>query len=488
MIDGSGNSSPLSARLAAVSLAIMATVGAEAQAQQATYPGQTQPYPGQAQPYPGSAPAYPTPGYPNSGAAYPSATYPNAGYPAPQSAYPAGYGGYPAAAPVAPESHFFRDLFTGTVAAVLQNMTGGLLGTIAGRIMDWFSHRMPSQAPAYNPAAGYAGANTYPGTNTYPGANTYPGTNTYPNAGTVAANGYPPPATGYPNSGYPATTDPNANAYPATAQAYPPAGNAYPAPNTAYPSAGYPNAGNPGAAAATPGYPPANTAGTMTAYAGAPPGQTYGPPAPQVYDARTGQLLTGAANPYSTRGVGMEHGIYAGIAYEVDAIGTDGHTAPINAATYEFHTGDKFMLYYRPTLPGHMEIYNVNPQGQQTLIDSSNMAAGQMVALGPYQFTNQAGDENLRLVLSPCSTPQLLAATRDIVRMDAPAPAAAASPALRLESCDATASRGIDVHTRDIEKIGVEGTTSFALDPLSGQELAAGKVTPREVSVVFHHR
>jgi hypothetical protein len=43
-----------------------------------------------------------------------------------------------------------------------------------------------------------------------------------------------------------------------------------------------------------------------------------------------------------------------------------------------------------------MEIYNVNPKGQQTLIDSSDMAAGQMVGLGPYQFTNQTGDESLR--------------------------------------------------------------------------------------------
>jgi hypothetical protein len=137
-----------------------------------------------------------------------------------------------------------------------------------------------------------------------------------------------------------------------------------------------------------------------------------------------------------------------------------------------------------------MEIYNVNPKGQQTLIDSSNMAAGQMVELGPYQFTNLSGDETLHLVLSPCSSPQLLAATRDIVRMDAPPQAAAAptAPAVNLASCGSPTPRGLDIHTRDIEKIAVDGTTSFALDPLSHQELNSGQVTPREATIVFHHR
>jgi hypothetical protein len=211
----------------------------------------------------------------------------------------------------------------------------------------------------------------------------------------------------------------------------------------------------------------------------------------QVYDAHTGQLVTGA-NPYTTRGTAMESAIYAGIAYEVHTVGADGHTTPINTPTYEFHTGDKFMVYYRPSLPGHMEIYNVNPAGQQTLIDSSNMAAGQMVGLGPYQFTNLKGDETLRLVLSPCSTPQLLAQTRDIVRMDAPPQAtpqaAPASGGLQLASCGAPTPRGVDVKTRDIQKVAVDGTTSFALDPVSRQELSSGQVTPREATIVFHHR
>jgi hypothetical protein len=45
----------------------------------------------------------------------------------------------------------------------------------------------------------------------------------------------------------------------------------------------------------------------------------------------------------------------------------------------------------------------------------------------------------------------------------------------------------LDTHTRDIEKVGLKGTTSFALDPLSAHEMKSGQVTPREVTIVFHH-
>ena len=132
----------------------------------------------------------------------------------------------------------------------------------------------------------------------------------------------------------------------------------------------------------------------------------------------------------------MENAVYAGIAYEVQIIGADGQTTPVNTATYEFHTGDKFNLIYRPSLPGHMEIYNINATGQKTLIDSSDMAAGQMTTLGPYQFSNQSGEESLRLVLSPCTNPQLQAKTRDIVRLDS-TPTATRSRTLKLPDCDA---------------------------------------------------
>ena len=135
-------------------------------------------------------------------------------------------------------------------------------------------------------------------------------------------------------------------------------------------------------------------------------------------------------------------------------------------------------------MPGRMEVYNINPAGQQTRIDAVNMAAGQLSTLGPYEFSNLTGDESLRLVLAPCSSAQLLVATRDIVNVSA---AATNTSAVQLGSCG-TATRALKVKTRDITKVAVDGGTSFALDPVSRQELSSGQVTAREVSIVFHHR
>ena len=420
----------------------------------------------------------PPQGYPVQNQAYPS-------YPAP--AYPA-----PAAAP--PQSHAIRDLFAGTIATVLQTATGGLSGALSGSILNWFARK---QGPGAT--AGY-GAPPYPGTG-------YP-TTAYPSQDTQ----------GYATSAYPTTS-----AYPpGTTSTYPTSPAAYPGGNTQYPGGGaqYPGAANsypgnastatpyPGAAAQYPGAtypnPATDPSATGQAYgspagsygqAGAYPASTASPyGSAQIYDARTGQLSTGGTNPYATPAGGYDGTLYAGIAYEVHALSADGRSTPINPATYVFRSGDKFTVYYRPSLPGRMEVYNINPAGQQTLIDSSNMAAGQMTTLGPYQFTNLTGDESLRLVLSPCSSPQLLAATRDIVRADstyamAPQMSPMANSGGQLSNCSATTTRGLGVvHTRDIQKVAVDGMTAYALDPVSQQELSSGQVTAREANIVFHHR
>lgn len=460
-----------------------------AQAQQSPYPAPAQPYPAPA--YPVQAPAYPNT-YPQQ-PAYPGTATP---YPAPTSAYPGQLSqGCAPASPLAPQSHFFRDLFAQTIAVVLNTSAVGLLASIAGRILGWFS-RKGSDATSSPYAA------------------------QYPQYGNP---GYPSQATGYPNSGYAPTATAGC---PAAAPAFAAAGT-YPGQTAGYQTTpGYPSAATYPTSpsySATPGYPTASSYTTTPGYPTAPsagltPTTTQAPPYPtatlpvgtaaasafpapaqsasaypataptQVYDARTGQLVPADANPYATRGLASESTLYAGIAYEVHTLAADGtYATPVNTATYDFHTGDKFMVYYRPSLPGHMEIYNINASGKQTLIDSSIMPAGEMVALGPYQFTNDSGEESLRLVLSPCSTPQLLTATRDIVKVDAPT-GSSSGIAAQLGSCGTPGARGLDVQTRDIEKVGVEGTTSFALDPVSSAELKSGQVTPRQMTIVFHHR
>jgi hypothetical protein len=209
---------------------------------------------------------------------------------------------------------------------------------------------------------------------------------------------------------------------------------------------------------------------------------------PQLYDPRTGQLSATNPQAYYSRDAAAygDTMLVAGVAYEVHALAADDSALPINPATYAFRTGDRFVVHFRPSLPGRMEVYNINPLGQQTRIDATNMAAGQLMTLGPYQFTATKGEDALRLVLMPCARNDLLVATRDIVNLAVDPASQAAATRFPLASCDAPMTRSVT--TRDIAKVAVDGTTSFALDPVSALERASGQLDPREVTVVFHHQ
>jgi hypothetical protein len=399
------------------------------------------------------------------------------------------------------QAHPIRQMFASTIALVLNTSGSGLLASLAqgilGAIAGWFGHKpAPPQYPQaygvaqpqnYAPPAtpytvpgAYAASSTaypsntaaYPAPPTYPSnVAAYPAPPAYPSNTAAypapAASSYPLPAapsaspSSYSGTGYPA---------PATASAYP--GNSpYPSPMPAQPGASYPtSSGYPGTAPAydAQGYP--SNAGV------------------QVYDAHTGQLTSAVGTAYQQVGSrGLDATLYAGIAYEVHAVAAGGTTVAVNPASHLFHTGDRFVVHYRPSMPGRMDVYNINPSGQRTRIDSVTMAAGQLATLGPYEFSSQTGDESLRLVLSPCTSPALLVATRDIVRVAATA-APSASPAIRLGACDAPESRDPSVTTRDIAKVAVDDGTAFALDPVSQRELSSGQVMAREVNIVFHHR
>ncbi len=182
--------------------------------------------------------------------------------------------------------------------------------------------------------------------------------------------------------------------------------------------------------------------------------------------------------------------LYAGLAYEVQAI-RNGQAMTVDPATHSFATGERFVVMYRPSLPGQVAIYNVNPLGQETQIDAVNVAAGELTRLGPYEFRATTGREVLRLILSPCRDDNLMATTRDIVKVDEMSSAPAGAPvtgALVLPNCSVVAARTDRPQTRDIVKVDSEDGTMFALDPVSQQEIQAGSFTPRELTLTFTHR
>ena len=434
---------------------------------QATYPTQQ---PGAMPPY-GGVPQYGT---------QPNGTQPYGAQPygaQPYGAQPYGAQPYPGQFPQpGQKAHPVRDFFAGTIAAVLNGVTGGVAGTVTqginGSITGWFARKQQQIAGTqYSPygAAGYPQTGVGYPQSTYPQA-TYPqSTAGYPQTTYPSATAYPQTTTTYPQS---TTAYPQTTTYPQSTTAYPQT-TTYPQPAT-----GYPQGTNP--------YPQ-----SAIAYPQATP---YPATAIQVFDPSTGQATMTSVNAYAgatTANTAFSPGtdstaLFAGVAYEVHVQGPAGDSVPINAATYEFHTGDRFTVYLRPSVPGHLLVFNVNPFGKQTRIDSTDVAAGMLTTIGPYQFTDNTGDESLRLVLSPCTSPTLLASTRDIVNVSS---TAQSGSGVAFSSCSAMGSRGIsDIKVRDIQKVALDGTTSYALDPIAKAELASGQLAPREITIVFHHR
>jgi hypothetical protein len=177
---------------------------------------------------------------------------------------------------------------------------------------------------------------------------------------------------------------------------------------------------------------------------------------------------------------------HAGLAFEVHLIGADGATRAVDPSRHAFRTGDRFQVYYRPTLPGRISVFNVNPQGRESQIDVLEVAAGQLAALGPYQFVGEKGNEILRMVVAPCSSPQMTAATHGIIKVGSPS--AGTEPDIRLGECSDSKMRGLSTKTRSIRKVTMDGLTAFALDPLTVDETGSGAIGPREVRIALRHR
>jgi hypothetical protein len=177
--------------------------------------------------------------------------------------------------------------------------------------------------------------------------------------------------------------------------------------------------------------------------------------------------------------------LHAGVAYEVQAIAPDGSVRTVDAASHAFHTGDQFQVQYRPLLPGRVDVFNIDPRGSKSRVDEATVAAGQLATLGPYRFVDAKGLETLKLVLAPCSSATLAARTRGIVKSDA---AGTADAALRIADCADPRTRSLQAKARAIVRTTVEGSTSYALDPLSRGEAASGFVGARELSISLLHR
>lgn len=181
--------------------------------------------------------------------------------------------------------------------------------------------------------------------------------------------------------------------------------------------------------------------------------------------------------------------VHVGLAYEVHMLLASGQTRIVDPAVHSFTTGDRFIVQLRPALPGWLDVSNVDPAGRERFLDSRTMAGGELLTLGPYEFVDVTGEDVLRLVVSPCESPQLLAQTRSIVNVSAAFEAARSEPQLALSRCHGGRTRSaFAAPTRTIRNVEHDTGTSFALDPVPVAELETGSFEPREVRIVFLHR
>jgi hypothetical protein len=114
------------------------------------------------------------------------------------------------------------------------------------------------------------------------------------------------------------------------------------------------------------------------------------------------------------------------------------------------------------------------------------VAAGQLTTLGPYRFVDSKGRETLKLRLEPCSSPNLTAASRAIVKTASSASGSMAP--LRIGDCSEAFARGFGAKTRTITKTSLDGATNFALDTMRRDEVASGQLMARELTITLQHR
>jgi len=168
---------------------------------------------------------------------------------------------------------------------------------------------------------------------------------------------------------------------------------------------------------------------------------------------------------------------YAGIAYAVFVITPGGEARRVDAASYQFHTGDRFFVRYVPNMPGRIDVTNINPQGSDVLLGSWPVAAGEPVTLpagGTFQFSGTSGDEILRLAFTPCTNgkPGTDISTNAVamVNYGALLPPCTRRPA---------ATRDITVH--------IENGVGYAVSQLDKTDLAAGAAESKAVNIRFQH-
>ena len=101
-----------------------------------------------------------------------------------------------------------------------------------------------------------------------------------------------------------------------------------------------------------------------------------------------------------------DDGLPAGLAYEVYQLDTEGNEEPVDPNSKVFKTGERIFLQFTANLPGLIDVFNIDSQGDVKKIAEWKVSGGDQVRLpetGAIEFHKTTGDEKLSLYYYPCN-------------------------------------------------------------------------------------
>jgi hypothetical protein len=164
-----------------------------------------------------------------------------------------------------------------------------------------------------------------------------------------------------------------------------------------------------------------------------------------------------------------------GIAYQVFLAPGPGELIPVDPRRRTFSTGERLAVYLRTTHFGELAVSGASPDGHRVLLAPTSVRPGQLVRVGPLEFTGGSSVADIEVRWSPSAAPAD-ARTRDIVaasdgRTDAPRSQASVA----------------DAPPRRLVAYPDAGATFFATDPVQAAESGSGRYRARTLAIELRH-
>lgn len=119
------------------------------------------------------------------------------------------------------------------------------------------------------------------------------------------------------------------------------------------------------------------------------------------------QRISNPSSVYNINPVSFKEEIPTGVSVKIIKINTNGSSEYVNPATYNFKTGQKFIVKFETNTPGLISVENISPRGNKTwLIMPKPVEALKNIILPIppfyFKFNGKPGIEKLKFVFDSC--------------------------------------------------------------------------------------